>query len=264
MFNLTYKNASMNHIYASIVDEFVNRKPFVTENRNGDKAYELVNCSFQLNDTRNCFVTCRNLSIKYLHGELDFYLSGSPFLEDILKFSKFWTNVSDDGRSINSNYGKLILHDRNSHNYTQFEYALQALINNPDSKKAVMVVYRDQHAYITNDNPCTMYLHFFIREGKLHLFAKMRSNDIWFGVPYDVPFFVMIQHMMLARLRKHGYELEAGLYNHNAGSLHMYERNRVKLHSYLDKYTWKELDSVQYDMFDQIIQGRIDEWMQQF
>lgn len=251
----------MNKIYCDTIIENFADNFSVIMNRKDDSLREVNNYTLQLNQPHNCFATCRKLSMKYLNGELDFYLSGSPFLKDILKHSKFWNNVSDDGRSINSNYGKLLLHDRNSHNFTQFEYALRCLLNNPQSKKAVMTVYRDQHAYVTNDNPCTMYLQFFIRNGSLNMFAKMRSNDIWFGIPYDVPFFVFIQYLMLTYLRKEKYpELRIGVYNHQAGSLHAYERNIDALTA----ITHKPLDATdQMDMFQEIIMKRVEEWIKQ-
>lgn len=51
----------------------------------------------------------------------------------------------------------------------------------------------------------------------------MRSNDLWFGFPYDVFQFTCMQILMSMEL-----ELELGTYTHIAGSLHLYERDYRK------------------------------------
>ena len=75
----------------------------------------------------------------------------------------------------------------------------------------------------TNDMNCTVCLQFFIREGKLYETVYMRSNDIWYGLPYDALFFTSIQIYLAMKL---GVKL--GTYTHVAGSLHLYERNADK------------------------------------
>jgi thymidylate synthase len=200
------------------------------------------------------------MSLKYLDGELDFYISGSPYLKDIVKHSKFWEKVTDDDRTVNSNYGKLLLHDRNYRNYTQFEYARDMLLQNKESKKAVMIVYNKENSHKSNDNPCTMYLHVFIREDKLDLFVAMRSSDIWYGMPYDVPFFVYIQCKLLQELQNHpdGYpEISLGTYNHRSGSLHMYKRNKEQLQKVFDFEV--DYNEDQTELFEKHILSRLKE-----
>lgn len=230
---------SFNKIYQSIAEHLTEAQyDHKVTNRRGETLYEFINPSITLLDPVNCFATCRFMSLPYLYGELEWYYSGSPYLEDIAIHSKFWEKISDDGWSSVSNYGKFLLHDRNESNYTQFEYAMSCLINNPESKKAVMVLYNKDHARKTKDNPCTMYVQFFIRDDRLNLFVKMRSSDIWFGMPYDVPFFVSIQWLMYKKLKEYNKfrNLNLGFYNHQSGSLHLYERNFVNIRDNINKY----------------------------
>ena len=77
--------------------------------------------------------------------------------------------------------------------FNQYNYCIEQLLTNPNSKKAVMTIYNgEEHSYETKDNPCTMSMQFIIRENKLHMTTIMRSNDIYFGLPYDLPFFTFI------------------------------------------------------------------------
>lgn len=260
-----------NTIYYDLLKSLLEKPEYVITNRKGSTVYENLNQSIHLTEPKHCFATCRDMSLKYLEGEIDFYLSGSPFLEDIVKHSKFWEKVTDDGRSINSNYGKLLLHDRNYHNYTQFEYARDMLLRNHDSKKAVMAIYNKDNAHKSNDNPCTMYLQFFIRENHLLLFVKMRSSDIWYGMPYDVPFFVLIQYLMLRVLQQEGYPtLAMGDYHHQSGSLHLYDKDLKVATETIERIYAQGVnpnnlafaDEDQYDLFNEFIRRPVNEYLQ--
>jgi thymidylate synthase len=72
---------------------------------------------------------------------------------------------------------------------------------------------------------CTLTLHWFIRQDKLHLIVNMRSNDVILGFTNDVFQFTMLQEMMLMQLRGTYPNLELGCYYHNAGSMHVYQRH---------------------------------------
>ncbi len=198
--------------------------------RKGAELRELHNFSFTVENPMDCWAASRAPSLSYLKNEFEFYLSGSNLLKDAVKCSKFWNKCSDDGETINSNYGKRIFFDKNSHGNTSFRHALNCLKNNRSSKKAVMMISEPENSFVSNDNFCSMYLHARIDEDqKLHLTAHMRSNDIFFGTPYDVPFFVFVQLALIDQLKSTYPELELGTYTHFANSLHMYERNKQEL-----------------------------------
>lgn len=267
-----------NKIYYDIAKRLMDDPDYTILNRSDENLSELVDASFVLTNPKNCFATIRDMAIPYLEGELDFYLSGSPFLKDIVKHSKFWERVTDDHKTINSNYGKLLLYDRNVHNNTQFEYARDCLLNNRESKKAVMTIYSNENSFKSNDNPCTMYLQYMIRTDKygvdrLHLFVKMRSSDVWYGLPYDVPFFVLMQYKMLHELytvEPLYRNVEIGSYHHQAGSLHLYERNRPKMTERIYQNVFEDectlinvLEEDQERMFNTMIRPRILNWYEE-
>ena len=70
-----------------------------------------------------------------------------------------------------------------------------------------------------------MYLNFFIRNNKLNMKVQMRSNDIFYGLTFDAPFFGFVhQHMRLWLLETYP-NLELGTYYHCADNIHFYERH---------------------------------------
>ena len=65
-----------------------------------------------------------------------------------------------------------------------------------------------------------------IRDKKLHMILRMRSNDSYMGLIYDVFSFTLFQEMMLNELNTIFIEpLEMGTYVHNSGSMHLYDRD---------------------------------------
>jgi thymidylate synthase len=53
----------------------------------------------------------------------------------------------------------------------------------------------------------------------------MRSNDIFFGLSYDAPWFSLLHQTMYLNLKKVYPELQLGMYYHCADNIHYYERH---------------------------------------
>lgn len=216
-----------------------------TVNRKGQGLYEMRNVTLVLDPEASTYCLGRYPSQEYLEKELDFYASGSRQLEDAVKMSKFWSKCSDDGKTINSNYGFLLFHDENKHGFTQFEHAINCLRNNSDSKKAVMTLYSKEHAYISNDNPCTLIINLYIQGDALNMQVIMRSNDLWYGLPYDLPFFRVVHYTALAMLKRTYPNLELGYHIHQALNLHFYEWAFDKFRDCEKRYTNENLNVAQ-------------------
>lgn len=216
-----------------------------TVNRKGQGLYEMRNVTLVLDPEASTYCLGRYHSQEYLEKELDFYARGSRQLEDAVKMSKFWSKCSDDGKTINSNYGFLLFHDENKHGFTQFEHAINCLRNNPDSKKAVMTLYSKEHAYISNDNPCTLIINLYIQGDALNMQVIMRSNDLWYGLPYDLPFFRVVHYTALAMLKRTYPNLGLGYHIHQAINLHFYEWAFDKFRDCEKRFTNENLDVAQ-------------------
>lgn len=67
--------------------------------------------------------------------------------------------------------------------------------------------------------PCTEVIQFLERDGYLHCFVYMRSNDAFLGFPYDMFTFTTWQCAIARAL-----DLKPGLYHHYAASMHLYAK----------------------------------------
>jgi thymidylate synthase len=72
-----------------------------------------------------------------------------------------------------------------------------------------------------------MYLNFWIdhtgAEPRLCMKVQMRSNDIFYGLSYDAPFFAFVQQTVWHWLRNTYENLQLGDYYHCADNIHYYE-----------------------------------------
>lgn len=194
------------------------------KSRDGLVAAEVINAITVIEDpTKNIMTnSIRKLSMRYAIGEMLWYLSGNPELKAIQKYTKAWDRMSDDGKTVNSNYGFLI---KDAYGFDQYEYCKELLIKDKNSRQAIIHIKmpRDTIENPTKDLNCTVCLQFIVRDEKLYCTTYMRSNDLWLGFPYDVFQFTCIQIRMAMELR-----LDIGSYTHIAGSLHVYERDFKK------------------------------------
>lgn len=197
------------------------------DSRDGAVVGEILNAVTVIDDPTRCILKnpIRKLPMRYMVGELLWYLSGNSSLEAIQLYTDAWNRMSDDGEFVNSNYGnriKLATCEYSGEIFDQLNMVEHMLRKDPLSRQAVIHIKQARNLlkYPSKDVNCTVCLQFFIREGKLYGTAYMRSNDLWMGFPNDVFQFTAIQIYLAMRL---GTKL--GTYTHIAGSLHLYERD---------------------------------------
>lgn len=188
---------------------------------------ELNNVKLELININNNIVSIRNISDAYLFAELLWYFTGRNDMKFIGSFASMWQRLSDDGVTNNSAYGHLM---KNAYGFDQIEKVIELLTKDPESRRAVINLNVPNEKVIeTKDEPCTIALQFMIRKNQLHCTTMMRSNDIWFGLPYDIAFFTELQKYIADRLK-----VEYGTYTHFVTSLHMYDRDAEKISEIVD------------------------------
>lgn len=225
-----FEGNSVNEVWGKAFDALADmaENSFKDPSRDGPVVGEICDAVFCVADPTKNIVTSdiRRMPMRYAVGELAWYLSGSNRVKDIARFAKKWEEISDDGEHNNSAYGYRIF---SQFGFNQWNYVKKLLTKDPNTRQAVIHIKTPNDSE-TKDTPCTVYLQFFIRKGKLNLSVHMRSNDIWMGVPYDMFSFCFLQMKMAMELG-----VEIGEYTHYAGSLHMYERDFLAAKENIDR-----------------------------
>lgn len=181
----------------------------------------------------------RKFNWKYFAGELAWYLNQDNDVEYISNFSNFWGNITNPGTNeINSNYGTLLFGE-------QLKWVVDSLKADKNTRQAIAFLNQPKFQFEGNkDFVCTMYMNFFIRNNKLNMKVQMRSNDVFYGLTFDAPFFgFVLQHVRLWLLEKYP-DLELGTYFHCADNIHYYERHFDLADSIMDNAVPEE----QYSM----------------
>jgi thymidylate synthase len=184
----------------------------------------------------------------YTAKEVALYDSKTNSAEDFGKASKFWLSLANPDGTVNSAYGHLIW-DKKSHGNdfetelklkpgfdsvfehvpvrrTPWEWAQMCLVKDKDTRQAILRFSLPEHAFKgVLDFTCTLHGIFLIRDNKLNFSVNMRSNDLWLGLTYDLPWFISLMYKMQADLKEVYPDLEIGTYTHYVHSLHIYDRN---------------------------------------
>lgn len=206
----------------------------------GSKTFELAPATLIIKDARKFLAMPRLRKGNYTFqlAEALWMLRGSNDLEEIAYYNRVWRNFEDKDELgiLNGAYGERL---RNWNGVDQFLEVYEKLKKDPYSRQASMVIFdpdRDNTLHedgnYSKDIPCTNYFNFQIRNGKLNMLTIMRSNDLHKGTIYDIPNFIIFQHVIAGWLN-----VEVGKYTHVAASLHIYEND---VENFIEIYNDKE------------------------
>lgn len=185
----------------------------------------------------------RGFSMSYAAAECLWYLSGENRGDWLVPWSAHYEErfAQDDGLCWGA-YGPRLMDLPGTTAFTPLETVARELEASPESRQCVAPIFAAKDRDVlckrprVRDMPCTLSLQFFVEDGgEVSLVTTMRSNDLWLGFPYDVFCFTTIQRLMAARLGR-----APGGYFHQAGSLHLYDKNRPKWSSRTSESEWLE------------------------
>lgn len=208
------KEKTLNYAYAILVKELL------VNGQTQGETLELTNTVIEIErpSLKQIHFALRKISKNYLRTELKWYWNGRNDVEYIGDAAKMWYDISDDGKTSNSAYGYII---QSKHNKNQLDEVLKVLQKDPSSRKAVLsIIDPTLNKLETKDLQCTIAIQFLIRNNKLQMTVFMRSNDIYFGFPYDSIYFITLQTWLAKQLN-----IEIGSYIHHATSMHVYKRD---------------------------------------
>jgi thymidylate synthase len=232
---ITFKANSFAECYSDSLKSLLENG--LVNNARGTTSKELLDVALVIEDPTKCLYSnqVRGSQLKYIAAEFLWYYSGRNDVEFISKWAKFWETIQNPDGTANSAYGNLIFTETNEHGFSQYQWAIQSLINDANTRQAILHFNKPKHQNSSNkDFVCTMYANLHIRRNKLYMSVFMRSNDVILGTPTDVAFFCSLQMQIHSHLKEFYPDLELGSYTHVANSYHVYDRHYDLVNRMLD------------------------------
>lgn len=210
----------MSEIFRQIYIDLENKGKYVSPR--GHLVKEIENYGYTLPPyVRFASFLNRRLNIQYIKKEFLWYLRGDKYDISIVEHAKIWKDMINEDGSIYSNYGQYIFDEIN-----QFDNVVNTLKNDKESRRASIIILSKEHLMKGEmDFPCTYSINFRIREDKLNMTVRMRSQDAIYGLGNDAPCFSFIHEMMFNALLPFYQKLQYGDYHHSADSFHIYEKH---------------------------------------
>ena len=177
------------------------------------KTKELLNPVLILTNPRSrlFYSKHRSFNLTYAFVESFMVFHNQNNVKPFAYFNKKMNDYSDDGVTLNSAYGQFVADN--------IKGIVEKLKNDKNTRQGCIRIYDTKYGLSnTKDVPCTLDLHFLIRDNKLNMTTYMRSNDLFWGLQYDLFVFTTIQEVVANELG-----LELGVYIHCPTSLHVYD-----------------------------------------
>lgn len=225
-----YKGETFAELFGNIRQDLL--KAPVVETR-GFVTKEILPVQLELTNPRSRLIyhKDRTYNLPFNIAELLTYLTGINSVGFLSFFNKKIKDYSDNGETFYGAYGPRLI--------PYYDEIVNKLKADRGSRQAVMTIYNSEDLmHKTKDVPCTIALDFKIRNDKLSLHTVMRSNDIVWGLQYDLFAFTLIQEILANTI-----DVEVGPYYHTATSLHVYD------------YHWDLLDAMTPETVEDIEMG---------
>jgi thymidylate synthase len=253
---------TVDELWLDLIGEILDNGSMLDSRAGG--TLELLGWSGRIADPRACFVfnPHRALPPFYPAAELIWYLSGTMSVDMIKQYAPQYERFANEGQ-VHGAYGYRWAHD-DDHVHTFYHFnkllnerpfaavpsdvdsaealrdkkvstplgvVVQMLKKTPNTRQAILTCWAPRDLLYAfagkkNDIPCTLTIQFLLRDGKLNMITNMRSNDAWLGTPNDIFCFCGLQIIVATML-----QVELGWYQHQVGSMHLYDRNMEKAKS---------------------------------
>lgn len=214
-----YEGDDLNYLYLEMLsDSLKTNSP--TSSRAG-VVYDLGPTVFQLPSDKLNLITLnkRALNPFFAIAEAAWVIGGLNDLEHLNYYIKTYGDFSDDGKTLNGAYGYRL---RKQYGFDQIDFAIEELKTNPESRRCVLSMFSTSDLINTGskDIPCNTSIMLKIRSGKLDLTVINRSNDIYWGLPYNFFVFQVLHYYVASRIN-----VKVGTQRHFTDSLHLYEKD---------------------------------------
>jgi len=160
------------------------------------------------------------LHLKSIIHELLWFLNGDTnikYLND--NGVRIWNEWADEDGDLGHIYGYQWRSwpDYKGGSIDQISRTVDALKNNPGSRRIIVSAWNVADLPNMNLPPCHAFFQFYVADGKLSLQLYQRSADIFLGVPFNIASYALLLKMM-AQVTG----LEEGDFVHTFGDAHIY------------------------------------------
>lgn len=195
---------------------------------------ELINFSATLLNPRvRTSMSLHRKLVQSKFAEFAWYLSKDNDRDYIRPYISAYALEEQEKNKIIGAYGSKIFSSDDGQK-SQFERIVEQILEREITKHAYLSIsekFDYKVHYNKHDSPpCTIGLHFFVRDSKLNLTCYMRSNDAYLGLPHDLFCFTLLQELVSLRTN-----IPIGNYTHCATSMHIYEENLTSARKYLNE-----------------------------
>ncbi len=174
-------------------------------------------------------VTTKKLHLKSIIYELLWFLAGDTnvkYLQD--NGVRIWNEWADENGDLGHIYGYQWRSwpTPNGGHVDQISQVIDAMKNNPDSRRHLVSAWNVGELDKMNLPPCHILFQFYVVDGKLSCQLYQRSADVFLGVPFNIASYALLT-MMVAQATG----LQAGDFVHTLGDVHIYSNHieQVKL-----------------------------------
>lgn len=168
-------------------------------------------------------VTTKKLHLKSIIYELLWFLKGDTnvkYLQD--NGVRIWNEWADKNGDLGHIYGYQWRSwpDYNGGHIDQITETIDAIKNNPDSRRIIVSAWNVADIPTMKLPPCHAFFQFYVADGKLSLQLYQRSADIFLGVPFNIASYALLLQMM-AQVTG----LQPGDFVHTLGDAHIYSNH---------------------------------------
>ncbi len=165
-------------------------------------------------------LTTKKLHLKSIIHELLWFLKGDTNVKYLQENGvRIWNEWADENGELGPVYGHQW---RSWPNYNggqvdQIQDIVNALKNNPDSRRMIVSAWNVAEVDQMALPPCHCLFQFYVANGKLSLQLYQRSADTFLGVPFNIASYALLT-MMMAQVSG----LKPGDFIHTTGDTHLY------------------------------------------
>lgn len=196
-------------------------------------------------------LTGRQIFYQGIIGEVLAFLNGATNIKDFNKYGcNYWNAWADSNGELGPIYGKQWI-DYNGQGINQIQNIIKEAKQNPESRRLLVTAWNPAQQNQMALPPCFHSFQLNIQDNRLNMLVNMRSVDLMVGLPSDVFFHYILQHIFCAELN-----LKPGKLFFAMGDVHIYKNHLEECAYYLKRkqYELPNFELINYQGIDKLTQ----------